>query len=85
MRTTIRIDDELLREAKTAAAASGTTLGEMIEAALRESLRRRNLTRHRKRIVLPTHGGGQFQPGVNIDDSAGLLALMDQEDDPSRR
>ena len=78
MRTTIKIDDELLREAKKLAAASGLTLGEVIENALRESFGRRQSFQRRDRIVLPTHSGGKFQPGVDLDDTAGLLELMDE-------
>lgn len=83
MRTTIRIDDELLKEAKTVAAASGTTLTEVVETALRENLHRRVAARSRQKLTLPTHGGGQFQAGVDLDDSAGLLDLMDEDRAPS--
>jgi hypothetical protein len=79
MRTTIRIDDELLKEAKAVAAASGTTLTEVVETALREDLHRRVVARGRQKLTLPTHGGGRFQPGVDLDDSAGLLDIMDED------
>ena len=39
MRTTINVDDQLLMQAKAQAAASGVTLAQLIEDALRESLR----------------------------------------------
>jgi predicted transcriptional regulator len=38
MRTTIRIDDQLLKKAKQLAARSGKSLTSIIEDALRESL-----------------------------------------------
>ena len=41
MRTTIRLDDDLLREAKAYAAATDRTLTRLIEDALREALARR--------------------------------------------
>lgn len=41
MRTTIRLDDELLREAKRLAAETNQTLTAVIEEALRERLARR--------------------------------------------
>ena len=41
MRTTLRLDDDLLAEVKQAAARTGTTLAEFIEDAIRESLSRR--------------------------------------------
>lgn len=75
MRTTITIDDALLVEAKTSAATSGRTLSEVVEDALRAALARR-----REDIPpaeLPVFHGGRLQPGVDLDDSARLLDLMD--------
>jgi len=80
MRTTIRIDDELLKEAKSIAAASGTTLAEVVEGALRESLSRRRELKARKRITLLSYGGGVLMPGVDLNDSAGLLDIMERTD-----
>ena len=42
MRTTVKIDDQLLADAKAQAARSGRTLNEVVEDALRESLGRRD-------------------------------------------
>ena len=81
MRTTIRLDDHLLREAKAAAAASGRTFTELVEDALREALARRQGGAGRKRLVLRTFKGDGLQPGVDLDDSAALLELMDRSDD----
>lgn len=81
MRTTIRIDDELLKEAKVAAASSGRTLTELIEDALREALARRQEAKTRKeRVTLPTFKGRGVRRGVDLDDSASLLDLMDRAD-----
>ena len=81
MRTTIRLDDDLLREAKRRAAASGRTLTAVIEDALREALSRRSAEPAQGWVSLPTFGGGGrgLMPGVDLDDSASLLDLMDQE------
>jgi metal-responsive CopG/Arc/MetJ family transcriptional regulator len=49
MRTTINIDDQLLMQAKAQAAASGVTLAQLIEDALRESLIRRENVENRGR------------------------------------
>ena len=77
MRTTIRLDERLLREAKKVAAQNGRTLTSVIEEALRE-----NLARQKKgpgaRARLPRHRG-RLQPGVDLDDSAALLDLMEQD------
>lgn len=76
MRTTVRLDDALLADAKTLAARTGRTLAAVIEDALRESLGRRGRS-GRERIELPTCKGGGVQPGVDLDNSASLLDLMD--------
>jgi hypothetical protein len=78
MRTTIKLDDELLREAKAAAAASGRTLTALVEAALRESLARRRASPHRPRLSLPTFKGDGVRPGVDLHHSAALLEIMDR-------
>jgi hypothetical protein len=78
MRTTVRIDDRLLAEAKTIAACSGKTLNAVIEDALRADLaRRRGRRRDRTAIDLPTFTGGRLLPGVDLDDSATLLDRME--------
>jgi hypothetical protein len=78
MRTTIRLDDDLMREAKELAAATGRTLTAVIEDALREQLARRAAPR--RRVELPVvHGGGGLQRGVDLDDNAALLELMESE------
>jgi hypothetical protein len=75
MRTTITIDDQLLVEAKTRAARSGRTLGEVIEDALRQAFARRIEAAPRR--ALPVFEGGRVVPGVDLDDTAALLDVMD--------
>ena len=78
MRTTIRLDDPLLREAKREAARSGMTLTALIEEALRERLARTaSKAEPRSRVRLPTFRGRGVAPGVDLDDSAALLDLME--------
>lgn len=84
MRTTVRLDDQLLRDTKRLAAETGRTLTAVIEDALRETLARRRQPLKRERISLPTMSG-RLMPGVNLDDSAALLDLMEREDDPLGR
>jgi hypothetical protein len=79
MRTTINIDDDLLAEAKQVAARTGRSLTDVVEDALRESLHRRHRTA-RQPVELPVFGEDGLQPGVDLDDSAALLDLMDQDD-----
>ena len=79
MRTTVRLDDALLADAKTAAARSGRTLTQVIEDALREALARGMSTEPSRRpVALPTFTGRGLQPGVDLDSTASLLELMDE-------
>jgi hypothetical protein len=86
MRTTLALDDDLYREAKRAALDSGTTVTAVIEAALREKLlRRHGAGRRRKKVPLPTFRGRGLMPGVDLDDSASLLDLMEARHPAGRR
>ncbi|MBI5719979.1 MAG: type II toxin-antitoxin system VapB family antitoxin [Burkholderiales bacterium] len=76
MRTTIRLDDDLLAQAKQHAAQTGKTLTAVLEHALRESLARRRSRAPGPRVRLKTFKGGGVRPGVDLDDSASLLDLM---------
>jgi hypothetical protein len=80
MRTTIRLDDQLLADAKRAATESGRSLTAFVEDALRETLARRRAVSTRKRVELRTFKGGALLPGVDLDDSASLLDLMERPD-----
>ena len=74
MRTTIRLDDSLLRQAKAAAAASGRSLNDLISDAVRAALASRPTP---GRVAeLPIYRGRGLQPGVDLDDSAALLDIM---------
>jgi len=83
MRTTINMDDALLSEAKQLAARTGRTLNAVIEDAVREVLARRRGARKRQPVELPTGKGRGLQPGVDLDDSAALLDLMDATRGPA--
>jgi len=85
MRTTINLPDELIQRAKKAALEADTTLTEIIENALRESLARKSQKKPRREFKLITSGHGGLQPGVDLDDTSALLDLMDGLDDPNRR
>ena len=79
MRTTVRLDDALLREAKREASRCGMTLSAMIEEALRERLARTaSADEPRSRVRLPTFRGRGLVPCVELDDSAALLDLMEE-------
>lgn len=76
MRTTVRLDEHLLAEAKKRAAESGKTLTAVLEDALRASLARRGVQAKSKPVRLKTVKGGGVRAGVDLDDSAALLDLM---------
>jgi hypothetical protein len=80
MRTTIRIDDRLLAELKAQAARSGRTLTAVVEDALRMALARRDVRGPERPPELPISRGGRLQPGVDLDDNAALLDLMQGPD-----
>jgi len=77
MRTTIKLDDSLLAEAKAHAARTGTTLTAVVENALREAFARRRGEHSGRRADLPVFRGSRLLPGVDLDDSAALLDLME--------
>ena len=77
MRTTIDLPDDLLAEAKTRAARSGRSLSELVADAVSSSFSRTAAAR-RGSVELPTFAGDGLQPGVDLDDSASLLDLMER-------
>jgi hypothetical protein len=80
MRTTIRIDDELLKQAKLLATRSGKSLTAVIEDALRSALTNQQQLAHRPAVKLTTVAGKGLQPGIDLDDSASLLSTMEEFD-----
>ena len=82
MRTTIRLPDPLLAATKQFAAERGQSLTSVIESALLELLNRRPRGEPAAPVDLTTYGRGGLLPGVDLDDSAALLDLMESGDDP---
>lgn len=80
MRTTVRIDDELLADAKALGLRTGRTLTKVIEDALRETLARTASAAEREPFSFPTSGEGGTLPGVNLDSWADLLDVMEGDD-----
>lgn len=78
MRTTINVDDQLLMQAKAQAAASGMTLAQLIEDALREFLIRRENVENRERVRMITMKGTGTRPGIDLDNSQSLLEIMER-------
>ncbi len=80
MRTTIRLEESLLRQVKDHAMKSGTTLTAVIEEALRVFLAKRCSASPRRPVKLTTVKGKGLRPGVDLDSTADLLDLMDEAD-----
>lgn len=77
VRTTIRIDENVYRQAKSRAATTGRTVSEIIEDAVRDSLRPRRVD-DAELEPLPTDGGSGVLAGVDLADAAALRDLMDE-------
>ncbi len=80
MRTTVRLDDQLLRDAKAVAADEGTTLTALIAESLRERISRTRSISSESRTFLPTCPGDGLRGGLDADainDSSRLADLMD--------
>jgi hypothetical protein len=79
MRTTIRLDDELMREAKVRAAEQGITLTQLIDESLRERLAARKRPKKSGPFRLRSYGEGGTRPGVDLSDNRALRDLMDED------
>lgn len=79
MRTTVRLDPGLLERAREAAAGRGETLTSLIERGLRLVLARGEGGPARRRVRVPvSRATGGTLPGVDLNDSAALLDVMDE-------
>ena len=77
MRTTITIGDDLLRQARQAALKRSCTLSTIVEEALRKALAPSLPPSSSRPTRLVTFRGRGLRPGLDLDDSAGLLDTMD--------
>jgi hypothetical protein len=76
MRTTIRINDDLLKRAKKQAADEGRTLTSLVEDALVLILSKPKMGR-RKRVKLPvSKATGGVLPGIDLNRSSDLEEVM---------
>ena len=75
MRTTVELNDQLLRAAKQRAANEGIPLRRVIESALRTYLE--GPSRRRGYKLQWRTERGRLQPGVRLDDRDALFDLME--------
>jgi hypothetical protein len=86
MQTTLRFDDALMRRAKAAAAAEGSSLTAYIADAVRAKLAGGSVPVKRKKVGFPVGDTGGLLPGVPpIHDSRALNDYLDEVDGPARR
>ena len=80
-RTTVRLNDGLLEQAKRVAEQRGETLTALIEEGLRIVVAQAQKPQRRRRVKIPvsTCGGG-LRPGIDLNNSAALLDLMERRD-----
>ena len=81
MRTGTNLIDDLFRGAKQAALTCTRAFTQLVEDALRATLSARADPGRQGTVRLPTSPGSP-RPGVDLDDSAALLDLMQRGDDP---
>ena len=77
MRTTIRLNDELLLEAKRHAAETHRTLTRVIQDALVALLQRERGADSPRRVRLPVFRGDGVFDGVDINNTASLVDRME--------
>ena len=79
MRTTVRLEEGLLRAAKAEAHRIGETVTALIERGLRLVLAGPTRARRATRVTLPvSRARGGTRPGVHLDDTSAVLDLLDR-------
>lgn len=78
MRTTIRLDEGLLRQVKAEAVRRGETVTALIERGLRLVLSNSHNPRRRPKVALPvSRARGGTKPGIDLSDSSGLIDRLE--------
>jgi Ribbon-helix-helix protein, copG family len=75
-RTTVRLDDGLMEQAKREAARRGQTLTQLIEEGLRLALARPKQPRRKVKLTVSTRGG-DLRPGIDLNNSVQLWEILD--------
>jgi len=84
MRTTLNLDDRLVKEVKARAVAEGRTFTSLVEEALQALIRHHEAV-VTDRVELPTWSGGGLLPGVDLDDHEALKVLLESDGDAGYR
>ncbi len=77
--STIELNDQLFRSVEEFAARSHRSVQAVVEDAIRAALppAKQLLT---EPVQLPTYGGSGLQPGVDLENRAALLDLLDEKE-----
>ena len=80
MRTTVRLEDGLLEQAKREARRRWQTLTSLIDQGLRLARAQPVRRPHQKKFVLPvSKQTGGVMPGVDLNNGAALLDIMEAD------
>ncbi|MFM7266051.1 MAG: hypothetical protein ACKOZW_10785 [Cyanobium sp.] len=80
MRTTLTIDDDLLRQLRQKALDSGTPFKQVVNTMLRAGLRRSEVVATEPAAYrLPTFSIGALAPGVDLTKATALAAALEDE------
>jgi hypothetical protein len=77
MRTTLRLNDALLRRVKQKALEQGKTFTDVVQEALASWVQGGPAKPAGRRVVLPKSGKGGLLPGIDLSDNASVLDRMD--------
>jgi hypothetical protein len=78
MQTTIQLDDALLAQATKLAREKGCDLSHLIEDTLRDKIAPTLPVAPQPLLRLATVGGEGVRPGIDLNNSASLLSVMEQ-------
>ena len=80
MRTTVRLSDALLEQARREAARRGETLTSLIELGLRLVLAQSGRKAPAPKVQVPiSRMGGGVLPGIDLNNSAALLDVLEHQ------
>lgn len=82
MRTTIRLPDDLYKQVRVTATTMNKTVTAFIADALRAALARHEQAPLRLPYRVTPFQGNGLQPGVDLDDNAALLDVMETDARP---
>ena len=77
MQTTIRLDEVVIEQATKLAQEKGCDLSQFIEETLRDRITPKPTVAGQPLLRLTTVGGQGLRSGVDLDNSAALLTLME--------